>query len=562
MFRVLTLALVVASCAAAARPSHPSSNAAGKVTQATVYQRETGGGCELRMGVFEPKADGALCAGRFEDGLDVNGWGVLNVVAGPGRAGDVSLSQARKQFDACGLVEGRLTRDRIYQQFLNMYEFFFPAGKTPPQALYDFLQRQSEWTAKQISIHSETSGFWGGVSLIDSQFEGLFKGYNWDDPKDGNYTRLPKFAFQLLNGVGDFLDLLAAISEDHRPDFDKMTPHEVRMYVGTHGMCSGMIKVNGDLSQLWMAHSSWFTFGSMNRIYKHYNFAAVKQDFISAQRVSFSSYPGFLESLDDFYIMSNGLGMVQTTNSVYNHELYKKVHPESLFAWQRVRLACQNAHNGKEWSEIIATHNSGTYNNQYMVVDYNKFKKGAVLEPGILWVSEQIPGLVEYGDMTHQLERGYWASYNVPYFESVYNQSGYPEFVKKHGVQYSYQMAPRAEIFRRDAGTVTDMDSFKAIMRYNDYKKDPYSHGNPGDAICSRFDLEPENPQPFGCYDTKVTCADWIPDMHSQAINGPTRSHGIPAFSWSEQASFNTTAHFGVPQTMDFDFLDMQPISV
>lgn len=62
---------------------------------------------------------------------------------------------------------------------------------------------------------------------------------------------------------------------------------------------------------------------------------------------------------------------------------------------------------------------------------------------------------------------GYWPSYNVPYFEKVYNLSGYPDFVKKHGLDFSYQLAPRAKIFRRDEGKVVDMDSMKKIMRYN-----------------------------------------------------------------------------------------------
>ena len=62
---------------------------------------------------------------------------------------------------------------------------------------------------------------------------------------------------------------------------------------------------------------------------------------------------------------------------------------------------------------------------------------------------------------------GYWPSYNVPFYESVYNQSGYPDFVKKHGTDFSYQLAPRAKIFRRDQGKVVDMTTMKAIMRYN-----------------------------------------------------------------------------------------------
>ena len=62
---------------------------------------------------------------------------------------------------------------------------------------------------------------------------------------------------------------------------------------------------------------------------------------------------------------------------------------------------------------------------------------------------------------------GYWPSYNVPFFEKVYERSGYPEFVAKHGLDFSYQLAPRAKIFRRDEGTVKDMPSMKKIMRYN-----------------------------------------------------------------------------------------------
>lgn len=62
---------------------------------------------------------------------------------------------------------------------------------------------------------------------------------------------------------------------------------------------------------------------------------------------------------------------------------------------------------------------------------------------------------------------GYWPSYNVPYFEKVYNMSGYPEVVAKMGTDFSYQLAPRAKIFRRDEGKVVDLDTMKHIMRYN-----------------------------------------------------------------------------------------------
>ena len=114
----------------------------------------------------------------------------------------------------------------------------------------------------------------------------------------------------------------------------------------------------------------------------------------------------------------------QTTNGIYNTSLYDAVRPQSVPAWQRVRTACALARNGEEWSTLIAKHNSGTYNNQYMVLNVGLFRPGEALAPGMLWVSEQIPGLVVSEDVTHELERGYWPSYNVPYFDKVRRADG------------------------------------------------------------------------------------------------------------------------------------------
>ena len=45
--------------------------------------------------------------------------------------------------------------------------------------------------------------------------------------------------------------------------------------------------------------------------------------------------------------------------------------------------------------------------NQYMVVDFKKFKPGHALGKGTLWVVEEIPGLVMGADETETLSRGY-----------------------------------------------------------------------------------------------------------------------------------------------------------
>jgi hypothetical protein len=58
--------------------------------------------------------------------------------------------------------------------------------------------------------------------------------------------------------------------------------------------------------------------------------------------------------------------------------LYDLVIPEALPAWHRVRAANSLANSGASWSSIVAMHNSGTYNNQYLVIDLKKFVKGEV----------------------------------------------------------------------------------------------------------------------------------------------------------------------------------------
>lgn len=48
------------------------------------------------------------------------------------------------------------------------------------------------------------------------------------------------------------------------------------------------------------------------------------------------------------------------------------------------------ATSGSEWADTVAEYNSGTYNNQYMVVDLKLFTPGQELRPNLLWVVEQV----------------------------------------------------------------------------------------------------------------------------------------------------------------------------
>eukprot|EP00164_Ancoracysta_twista_P001659 GFYU01002178.1.p1 GENE.GFYU01002178.1~~GFYU01002178.1.p1 ORF type:complete len:544 (+),score=219.20 GFYU01002178.1:76-1707(+) len=461
------------------------------------------------------------------------------------------------QMYAAGLLEGTLTADRVYEQYVNLnsWTLNYIGKKEMPQVVIDWFKKQDSYTREMVAKKPEDP-FWSQVGLINNQFDGLVEGYN----QAAEHSKaLDIFQLAEINAIGDLLDLVPALKFKDEPDWDKLTVEEIELNILNRGHCSGLIKVTGDYSNLFAAHSSWFAFGMMLRIFKHYNFN-LNNPAVKAKKVSFSSYPGMLSSLDDFYMMDSGLVMVQTTNPVLNNTLYELVKPESVLAWQRVRVACQGASTGLEWSQLVATENSGTYNNQYMVVDHKLFTPGKALPPGLLYVVEQIPGEVEYADQTETLSRGYWPSYNVPFYKDIYDKSGFAEFRQKYAhvgelPGLDYQLAPRAKIFRRDQATVTDLDSLKKIMRYNDFKNDPYANGDPMAAICSRGDLRSTHPSPSGCYDSKVTDFPRMQKLISEAINGPT-ADDLPPFSW---ADFEDVSHIGQPEVYDFKFEVMDP---
>ena len=59
----------------------------------------------------------------------------------------------------------------------------------------------------------------------------------------------------------------------------------------------------------------------------------------------------------------------------------------------KCRIANALARSGQEWAQTIAYSNSGTYNNQYMVIDLKLFQPGQELQPDLLWVIEQVSPL-------------------------------------------------------------------------------------------------------------------------------------------------------------------------
>ncbi|KAK5880886.1 hypothetical protein CesoFtcFv8_021748 [Champsocephalus esox] len=457
-----------------------------------------------------------------------------------------STQEDETTFFLAGYLEGYLTAGQMFSHYSNMYPQFLKDEKVL-NPLKRFLSQQDQWSREQVRLRRHSDPLWKHLELILAQLDGLQAGAaRW--AKSKHREPLSAFALQFLNGVGDLLDLVPALTP-------RSNSSSAALRTPGMGHCTALIKVLPGFENLLFGHSSWYTYAATMRIYKHWDFR-VSDTHTATGKMSFSSYPGFLMSLDDFYLLGSGLLMTQTSIGLFNSSLFSLIGPHSLLAWQRVRLANILALSGEEWAHIFSKYNSGTYNSQYMVVDLNRVSLGRRIRDGALTLVEQIPGKVMHSDQTQALRRGYWPSYNIPFHEEIYNLSGYSAMWKRYGEDFSYDLCPRAKILRRDQAKVFDLSSLKHIMRYNNYKRDPYSKGHPCKTICCRNDLRPRRPRPGGCYDTKVTDYQMAVQLAAEAVNGPTTQGGLRPFSWQ---SFNHTSHHGLPHTYDFPFVTMRP---
>jgi len=301
----------------------------------------------------------------------------------------------------------------------------------------------------------------------------------------------------------------------------------------------------------------------MLRTYKYYQLN-YKVSSNRSPFIAFSSYPGNLQSIDDFYLTSQKLFVAETTNNVFNNTLYVNyILPQTVPEWVRIIVANRMATSGPEWADIFSKWNSGTYNNQWQVVDYKLFVPGQPLKPDTLWIAEQIPGFVMSADETAILAKGFWPSYNIPFFPTIYNMSGYPAFFNLYGNEFSYSQCARAQIFRRDAPDVYTMDDMKRIMRFNEFQTDPLSLHDACRSISARCDLNTPwsnntiaGFSAFGGIDSKITSHMLIQTYSAWAVSGPT-TDSQPPFAWSK--TWEEIPHYGMPYLYDFTFQLMSP---
>ncbi|CAL6106765.1 Phospholipase_B [Hexamita inflata] len=464
-----------------------------------------------------------------------------------------------KQAYMAGYAEADITSKLIEMHFENI---LYDQNQTTIDGIpawdawyVDLANKQIEYLKKQIAENPQDK-WWQGVNLIVFQWlQGLTDGYNSLHEK-----KRPFIDFYLMNTQGDMDDL---------GFFHDKQKHNAKKQNGEYDRCTGSVRINPEINDIYFSQDTWTSFyAGFIRIAKTYLFN-FDMGVTKHQQVTFSSYPAYFFSIDDFYILhnkneagkENNLAVLETTFHTFNETLYSEfVEPvlsKSVLTWVRCQLSNLMSFTQEDWVNTFEKQQSWTYNNNYLVLDYQKLdnvisncpkcdaerRKNYIIENHvqILLTLEVVPGNNKHWDATPALlSQGYYLSMNTPVDKDLYIISGYQAENEADGNNY-YEHGARKCITDKVLTKANDLEAFKSFVRFNDYKNEACQNGEPGAAaIASRYDLRDpagkRKPTLFGCTDSKVTTLSMAKNFSFIFLVGQT--HGgpsnLPKFNFSE----------------------------
>jgi len=514
-----------------------------------------------------------------------------------------------------GYIEGVLTANLLSWWLVNNSVLCTGSGCDSPSAEETtFALANLTWIKGQVKANPNDTWFYQ-CGLIFDQIQGLTDGYMSTSPKDPINTGNPPLTItseqMYLNTLeASDMDDMACIACDpssscftdgctyiYSPDPTpvKSSPKikngnplrikKKKRHPPILTRCSVVVKLLDDYSDLYVGHGTWDDYNAMIKLFRNYNFPfqmnAKDRTIIPCPASTFSGYPGVMVSGDDFYITGQGLVLISSEiGPAPNPQIYvgkgyatDNVRMSSL----RLIIGLRLSRNIPELASLMYIQDSGTGNNDWLIVDYKKFIPGQPLPKDTVWYFGSYPQMIKTYDVTSVInDQKYLGLYNIPYDQDLYTYGGWPGSNATDAIQqgiddgpsggpplwtaqqiddlYSYANNPRALIVATNQSAVKTLDDFKNLVRYNDYTtgcdaSDPAclasgpGGANPWNAMLSRGDLAPSNTiefpadlevNCFGGIDTKVTNSALVKAMLYWVIMGPVNNTNITPFSFSK----------------------------
>ncbi|KAF4672364.1 hypothetical protein FOL46_009073 [Perkinsus olseni] len=451
----------------------------------------------------------------------------------------------RQQMYAMGYLEGLATAEYLWLFYhLNTERIVGPPGERTPGGTWmkdsyfaPILTNFMEGNHNHQECRLEPDYLQLALGYY-CQLLGLLDGYNRAVGTNSRAKYTPSTSKSILT----FLDILAINADGQLPELqqiglDHQSLGEIRPHkhderevlnslekASVPQRCSALVKLvrnsAGLVTDVISAHTTWESFPEMVRVMKEISAPMVKQDRTDAT-LQFSSYPGCISSTDDWVIRpSMWLVSFETTTNIIQPGQFGT--PEFTPDFIRIMIVVSLSHDTESWKNIMETCDlpSGTYNSQWLVVDYQKVKqaaddKSANLLDGSVMVLESAPGAEEneYGvfesrDMSkHVSENGHFAGFNEAMFPTIRRHLG--------SDSAPYPQDGRYAVFQQLAPMVHDIATMYSVMQFNE----------PG----NRGSIAPLNADDGGA-DLKITNLATMKEKGgSWAYSGPPRVHGYTA---------------------------------
>jgi hypothetical protein len=341
----------------------------------------------------------------YKDGINATGWDELIV-----NISDPLLSDYEK-CRKLGYEEGFVTpyewTEAMYWNWMES-EFGPDHGDYLPSEVTDFMINQMNYVKERAETFTLVP-YWKMIWCVVEQYEGMYQGYKDQCTKASKEPLDRDGQLAAISYLGDLEDII----EKFKPSSE-----------GKSMDCTIIVAPSND-GDILFAHNTHNKYGLMNnRVFKHLeiHFTGELKNIAKTHYWRFSSWPLDLESKDDFFILSSGLIVAETSLLVFNHEVYEDIEYESVPMFIRAIASHYLSDDIETWFKSFTKENSGTHMAEWIILDQKRTGQDT-WQIGIL---DSIPLLQHWRDITSEFNaKGYWASYNTPFFEDILNRLGY-----------------------------------------------------------------------------------------------------------------------------------------
>ena len=476
------------------------------------------------------------------------------------------------QLYSIGIIEGILSQEEI-KDYMNNFRYALGGNEKAIQLKQWFKEADENIKRKINNINSEKDNKFDLKSLsylacLHAQINGLYKGYNLKSEEDD----VDIYELYLLNSEGNYDNTLVYMGinqieyndnvnfendENLMKYYNTTKFEEIWRKLTRKSHCSAIVKLINENNEknILFGHNTWTGFYELLRTYKSIDYAFEGDNQILGLKpikMKYSSYPGILFSGDEYYTIENNLAITQTSlSTIFPERLVNGLNKkEYIPEFMRIMTINFLSRTGKEWVKNFEKLYNGNhiYFASWIIVDYNKINSNK----NLIFIAEEVSENVMTIDYTKEfLKKGYYGSYNLPFFKEHTVQTGISYFnLNLDDKKYN----PRGYLVKSLINEVNDIQSFQDLLTYNKYKmndskvEDDPSVDDPYNGIASRS-------EEYGTIDFKIIDKNLINNGNIYAYSGPIYGDNpnFKPFNKNDIKSDLKNYMEGIPEEFNFE---------